>query len=209
MKGLLLKDLYMALKYCRAYLLISALFAVLSLFSDNLFLLLYPVLMAGAIPVNLISYDEKSGWGTYSGTLPYTRRQLVSAKYLVALIALGVGMVLVGMIQLLRLVYTGESWQEYGQLLLLLPAVSLIVPCLLLPVVFKYGVEKGRLVFYAVVIVVAGGFGALGAVLTDDGFAVGLPALGAWLAPTAFLAALLLLAGSWLLSIRFYEKREL
>ena len=57
MQGLLLKDWYMIKKYCRAYLLLAIIFTVVSFFGeDNLFLIFYPCLLCGVIPVNLIAY---------------------------------------------------------------------------------------------------------------------------------------------------------
>ena len=85
MKGLLLKDLYMVVKYCKAYLLIAVVFLAVSLMgSDNLFFIFYPCLLCGMIPVNLLAYDERSRWPQYCGTLPYTKGQIVSGKYLMA-----------------------------------------------------------------------------------------------------------------------------
>ena len=88
MKGLLLKDWYMVKKYCRAYLLIAIVFIAISFFSnDNMFFVFYPCLLCGMIPVNLLAYDERSHWMQYSGTLPYTKTQIVSGKYLIGLLA--------------------------------------------------------------------------------------------------------------------------
>lgn len=87
MKGLLLKDFYMTAKYCRSFLLIVVVFLAVSFFGkDNVFFILYPVLISSMIPVTLMSYDEHDKWNVYSLTLPYTRGQLVSAKYLTGLI---------------------------------------------------------------------------------------------------------------------------
>ena len=81
MKGLLLKDLYMSAKYCRAFIAIVIIFLAVSFWGDgNAFFIIYPVLLAGIIPTSLISYDERHKWDKYSGTLPYSRAQLVSAK---------------------------------------------------------------------------------------------------------------------------------
>lgn len=86
MKGLLLKEYYMIAKYCRAFLLIVVVFLAVSFFSsDNMFFIMYPAILASMIPVTLISYDEREKWNVYSGTLPYSRAQLVSAKYLAGL----------------------------------------------------------------------------------------------------------------------------
>ena len=63
MRGLLLKDIYMAAKYCRAYLLLAVVFIPVSFASsENLFMIFYPCLLCGMIPVNLLGYDERSRW---------------------------------------------------------------------------------------------------------------------------------------------------
>ena len=64
MKGLLLKDFYMAMKYCRAYVVIAVVFSLFSIWGNTSFLIAYPILLASVIPVNLISYDEKSKWSS-------------------------------------------------------------------------------------------------------------------------------------------------
>jgi len=88
MKGLLLKEWYMMKKYCKAYLLSSVVFIAVSLFSsDSLFFVFYPCLLCGMIPVYLLAYDERSRWMQYSGTLPYTKAQIVCGKYLIGLLA--------------------------------------------------------------------------------------------------------------------------
>ena len=91
MKGLILKDLYMTVHYFRKFLFILILFLGLG-FADgeNLFMVFYPGLLATMIPVNLLAYDERSRWDIYCGTLPVSRDKVVSAKYLLELILLGV-----------------------------------------------------------------------------------------------------------------------
>jgi len=58
MKGLLLKDFYVTLKTARMDLFIIVLFLFLSVVnSETLFYLSYPCLIAGMLPVKLLSYD--------------------------------------------------------------------------------------------------------------------------------------------------------
>ena len=84
MKGLLLKDWYMMKKYCRYYLFCTIGFIILSILSaGNMFFVFYPCMLCGMIPVNLIGYDERSRWMQYSGTMPYTKAQIVSGKYVI------------------------------------------------------------------------------------------------------------------------------
>ena len=55
MKGLLLKDWYMIQKYCRSYILITAVFIGISLENgENLFFTFYPCMLCGMIPVTLL-----------------------------------------------------------------------------------------------------------------------------------------------------------
>ena len=86
MKGLLLKDWYMVVKYCKAYLLICLVFIGVSIMSDdNFFFILYPCILCGMIPVTLLGYDERSKWDQYCAALPYTKAQIVSGKYLLGM----------------------------------------------------------------------------------------------------------------------------
>ncbi|MFT4004135.1 MAG: ABC-2 transporter permease [Lacrimispora sp.] len=210
MKGLLLKDLYMAARYCRFYVAISLVFAVASIWGNNIFFMIYPVLMTTVIPVNLISYDEKSKWSVYAGTFPYSREELVSIKYVMTLIFLGIGVLMIVAAQAVKMVIYGAlDWKLLGLFTAVLPFVGLTGPCIMLPAIFKFGVEKGRGIFYAVIIVVCALYGAVGAIGADSDIMVFLLTTGIWIVPAFFAAGLLLLWGSWRLSIKFYEKREL
>ena len=107
MKGLLLKDLYMMRKYCRSYLVIVGVFTIMAVVlpfvedgnRSTLFLSAYPVLLAGILPVTLISYEEKSKWNQYVGIFPYTKREQVSVKYLDMLAVLSIGLSLAAISQ--------------------------------------------------------------------------------------------------------------
>lgn len=210
MKGLLLKDLYMAVKYCRFYVAISLVFAAASIWGNNIFFMIYPILMTTVIPVNLISYDEKSKWNIYVGTFPYTREELVSIKYIMTLIFLGIGILMIVAAQAVKMIIYGAlDWRLLGLFTASLPVVGLIGPCIMLPAIFKFGVEKGRGIFYGVIIVVCALYGAVGAIGTDAEIMTFLLTGGIWIVPAFLAAGLLLLWGSWRLSVKFYEKREL
>ena len=145
MRGLLLKDIYMAAKYCRAYLLLAVVFIPVSFASsENLFMIFYPCLLCGMIPVNLLGYDERSRWLSYSQTMPYSRTQIVNAKYIMGLGAQLIMIMLTGIAQALRMSTQGTfQLQGYLVLMLLLLVMSLLSSSITLPFMFKLGVEKG------------------------------------------------------------------
>lgn len=158
MKGLLLKDWYLTIKYCKAYLFLVIFFSLISVFSDgNVFFLIYPCLMCSIIPVNLFAYDERSHWLQYSDTMPYKREDVVMSKYLIGLLIEIPVIILSVIIRGVKMAVAGSfDIKEIMLLLLALLTVSTVFSSFSLPFVFKYGVEKGR-IFYYVMIGVASG----------------------------------------------------
>lgn len=207
MKGLLLKDFYMTAKYCRSFLLIVIVFLAVSFFGkDNIFFILYPVLISSMIPVTLISYDEHDKWNVYSLTLPYTRGQLVSAKYLTGLIFGAAAYVVSLAATIVRMQLNGYfSLDSFLGMAVILLALGMLAPTLLLPLVFKLGANKGRIAFYIMI----GLMTAAGALAAGIGMQFSLPAGGIWLLAGIVLMILLLYVLSWRLSIVFYRRREM
>lgn len=208
MKGLILADFYMAKKYCRSYFLIMLVFIAVSFFgNDNTFLIIYPVILAGMLPVTLLGYGERHKWNVYCETLPLTRKQAVKEKYLLTgILLLGV-FLLIAVVQGLRLSASGQfDVREYGALLAPLLAAGLLSPSITLPCMFKYGVEKGRIAYYVVVGMVCG-VAAAGVFLSDTPkLQTAIPPHTALLLPLFGIAAF---AVSYWISASVYAKREL
>ena len=208
MKGLLLKDFYMMLKYCRSYLLIAVVFFAMSFMStENLIFIFYPCVISAMLPVTLLSIDERSRWLPYAATLPVTRAQIVSEKYLFGLIAQGALLIVTLLVQSAGMLSRG-TFDAAGLMTL---ALMLVIACffaasIILPVMFKLGVEKGRIAYLAVIGFICGASAIANTVFRDQ--------LQAQVTPTGLLPVLCitviaLYALSWRLSILFYQKREL
>ncbi len=208
MKGLLLKEWYLIKRYCRVYLIITALFLALSAFYDgNSFILFYPSLLCGMIPVNLQSFDERSGWSKYSGALPYTKSQLVSVKYLTGLLAVIAIMSATVVIQTIKAISVGEfSLHRLFVTIFVMSILEFFFSSLCLPLVFKFGTEKGRIVYIVMVGIFCGVLASI-----SGGFAK-IPVLKIntnMLLICILLAGCALYAASWTLSIALYKKREI
>lgn len=207
MKGLLLKDWYMIMKYCKAYVLISLVFIGVSIMGDdNFFFILYPCILSGMIPVTLLGYDERSKWDQYCAALPYTKAQIVSGKYLIGMAAQIGMLVLSTVVQGIRMQVKGTcSWESFGSILSMLAAISFLAPAVSLPPMFRWGTEKGRMAYYISVGLICG----ISAFLVSVS---GITVLGSLPSSTAMLllglAALVAYGVSWYLSIVFYRKRE-
>lgn len=208
MKGLLLKDWYMMKKYCKYYLFCTAAFIILSLISEgNLFFVFYPCMLCGMIPVNLIGYDERSRWMEYCGTMPYTKAQIVSGKFIIGLLTQLATMLVIGAAQAVKMIIAGDFVPgELALLMLLLLIVSTLSSSICLPFIFKLGVEKGRTAYYVMI-----GF-VCGASALASGLFKG--QLGTEIKPNLILSILAVIGigiyiFSWYLSIVFYKKREI
>lgn len=208
MKGLILKDLYMIKSYCKSYLLIAAVFLAVSLASsENMFFVFYPCLLCGMIPVTLLGYDERSRWIQYSGTMPYTKTQIVSVKYLIGLFSQLIVLILTGVAQSVKMIIT-ENFVigDFTVLMLLMLILSTFSSSISLPFIFKYGVEKGRIAYYVMIgFVCASSFLATG--VFEGGRAEEIKPYFA----LAILAALGIgvYIFSWYMSVVFYKKREI
>lgn len=154
MKGLLLKDFYVTLKSCKMFFVIDAIFIAMSFvlfdsFNDSFIFLMYPVLMSGVLTINLLSFDEKSKWTKYSGSLPYSPAQIVSSKYIFGLIiqvftTLIVFFALVIWVNTVGDVALSEAAVMLGRMFI----ISFTVPSVGLPFCFRFGTEKGRLFYF-------------------------------------------------------------
>ena len=204
MKGLLLKDTYMTVRLCRMFLLLDVVFLGVWIFGDgDLFFLTYPCLLTTMVPMTLISYDEREKWDVFAATLPYSRAQIVSCKYLIGLCLSVLILAVAAVGQIFRRTPGGTA--EFLTMLPVLLSACLLAPAVLYPFVFRFGAEKGRVVYYVVIAVVCGG----SVVLQNMEVASLLGSLSVGSLPAGMLIAAAVYAGSWLLSIRLYAKREL
>ena len=208
MKGLILKDLYMIKSYCRSYFLIAIVFTVAAFIdSNNLFLAFYPCMLCGMIPVTLLGYDERSRWLQYSETMPYTKAQIVSGKYLIGVGAQVTILLVTGIAQAIRMGILGEFLlNEYLVLMMLLLVMSLLASSICLPFMFKLGVEKGRMAYYIMIGVVCAGSIISSNFLTSE---MSTPISANGILPIICLVGIGIYIFSWYLSIKFYKRREL
>lgn len=208
MKGLLLKDFYVTIKSCKMYFIVVLMFIAMSFFfndsfSDGYMFLMLPVMMFGALPISLLSFDEKFKWTKYSKALPYSPTQIVSSKYLFGFIF----QVLMALIVLLALVIRvetigGETLSTSASVLCRVFTLSLIIPAIGLPLCFKFGTEKGRVFYMALVFGLALAFSVsvdkLAGIISSKNFVLIMIA-----------AVTALYALSWFISVAIYGKREI
>lgn len=152
MKGLLYKDLFAVVKYYKSYFFLILIFLAASWFDpENLFYSLYPCILVGSIIVSLISMDESSKWNMTCGFLPFSQTQLVCVKYLVGLVLASSFLVItVGGQTVRMMVQDALVWEELALMAVMMISTGFLMPGLMLPFIYKFGVEKGRLAYIVV-----------------------------------------------------------
>lgn len=209
MKGILLKDWYMIVSYCKTYLLIAAVFFGVSFFSgeENLFFIVYPCLMCGMIPITIYSYDEKCNWCRYSGVLPYSATEIVSSKYLYGIFCPTIIGIVSAVMLIINLNMRGSFQSEvFISLMEVAIAFPLLFTSIMMPLTIKLGMEKARLVYYAFMLILCGGTFALGSATDAPATetAINFPLITGIM----LVSAIVVYAVSWMLSVQIYKKQS-
>ena len=146
MKALIYKDLCMLGQQMRFFLLLVVLMALVPGASTYPFAIVY----AGMLPFSALAYDERGRWNELARMMPYTPRQLVMGKYLLGWIAIPA----CGVLSAAGILVGARLQKAELAELELLPAlvgVSLLLMALALPLMFRFGVEKGRMLLLGTV----------------------------------------------------------
>ena len=208
MKGLLLKDWFVICKQCRYLLFVPAVFlAVSALSDDSQFFAIFAFLLSAMYPMTVMGLDEQSKWERYALTMPFRRRDLVLSKYLLSFCSL----FLYGVLYLLLVLlfkHDPEAMKVSVMLTSVGISIGILYSALAYPFLFKLGMEKGRIWYLILIVVVCGNGAALAAMLGDE---ISLNLLLTWMDCLLLilpLAALSLFGLSAFLSIKLYESRE-
>ncbi|HIS77455.1 MAG TPA: ABC-2 transporter permease [Candidatus Merdivicinus excrementipullorum] len=148
MTGLILKDFYALRNYLYKQLaLMAIIFLGIGLVFKSCSLL--PIMLMMLMVMTAMSsfnVDESAKWDGYALTLPVTREQIVGAKYL---FSVGILLITGAVTTLLAILFDALTFHE-GALSIAAGAgavalVYLVILCVILPLYFKFGAEKARL----------------------------------------------------------------
>ncbi len=211
MKALLYKDFLVLWVQNKMYLAVLLVMGAIGVLSESSFALTYCMLITSTIVLNMLQTDESCHWLTYTATTSIPRRQVVGEKYFLNLVILLVTMVS----QLFFRVIAGLVHHNMAEILwdfLYSASISfialLMTSVLSFPVVFRFGVTKGRLTY----LVFVGGMAALvsiGTISTSVGSVVNMSNKGIAAGLVGMVLCLVLYVVSYKVSVKWYEKREL
>ena len=160
MKALLMKDCCVLWKQMRIFVVILLVFCLFNGSFGNLFV----VIWASMMPYTAMAYDERSKWNQLAAMMPYSTRDIVLSKYALGWLLMVCALVLCLVVQTLaRIAGSGlDAVAPSGYLLGLLAGILILN--ITLPLFFRFGVEKGRMWMFLLIILVCGATGALSSV---------------------------------------------
>lgn len=213
MKGLLLKDFYLVRKHCLYFALFIILWPLMMMIGMQPTFMVFSCLITSMLPTSLQAYDEKDKWIKYSDTLPYTRKQIVTVKYIYSLIAIGILITICAVSMTVNTLFIQEAViLSLGEIVLWCSMYLLLCAVISfdLPFIFWLGTEKGRYIY-----MIMGVLCGMIAVFTTNASFIGNGVSFADM-PNPFatsgvlvLIAAAIFASSWGLSVMLYSKREL
>ena len=209
MTGLVYKDLMVMKKTLALYMVIFAVYGYMSIGYDQGGLLFAMVLiLSSVVPVSTIAYDERSKWDRIANTTPLSRKEIVTAKYLLAILLTAGSVAVCFVIYLFdkRIPLTENLMMCY-----ILMLMGMFYQALLLPVNIKFGAEKGRnimmaIMFVPVLIIIMIGKTGIVDIAAIEMFLTN----NENLLPYIFTSAVLMVyAASIVLSVKIYENKDL
>lgn len=216
MKGLFYKDARLLWARCKTNLLVELLLlsaSVIVVSRENsmvLFCLMYAGYFLSTPMIQLFTCDRTTGWNDFSGTLPVTAAQIVTARYQLTLVLNGVAALwLLGMAALVGLLGGGLPPIKVFALLAVILCLSLSCSSVLFPLWYHFG-QAGSMLYPIVAGVLAGLCAIAVSKATISGpvngsYLTALTRQGAPFFVGAVAACMALFAVSWRLSIRFYR----
>lgn len=218
MLGLLRKDLYNLLKTLKILGAMIVLMTIAMVFTNaynDLTFALVIILVASMFPVSSLSYDDLVKWDSFALTTPVTRKKLVLSKYLLLFIMVIAGM-LISSVMVAIVTFTKNNSADLLQALLPLlgvGAISLLLTLITLPLIYKFGTERIRILS---MVAMAIGFGGVAAIMNIDGVqnlhqtitrVIPVAVFNLW--PVFLVAVMALLSYiSYLVSLKIYRKKE-
>lgn len=150
MKGLFIKDIYNLKQQVKIYLLLIAVWMVMGYVNnDSTFFSGVMMIFSLLIPVTSIAYDEKANWDKYALTMPVTKNEIVLSKYILSFFCAVISFVCSSAVGIVLTKNAADSLVTS----LVFMSLGIILTSVVLPVIIKFGVEKGRMIMLAIFLV--------------------------------------------------------
>jgi len=213
MKGLIIKDYFYLKRQLKTFFALIVFYIILSVMMKNTSVLSAMVVAFSAIlPVTTMSLDEYNKWERLGLAMPLTRKDIVSGKYLLGILIITASAFVILPMSLLVNFFSGTPFAIIEHLCetLLCAGAGITLLSILLPLIFKFGVEKARIIML-IIFMLPAFFGMIFSKVIKNAMSL-LPITVPTIGITALLLTLLcflFLTISFFITVRIYQKKEI
>lgn len=143
MMGLILKDLYNLKKQSKFYFILLVFYFLIGMANNSISMFgTMLCVLAAMLPVTAMAYDEKNNWDRYALTMPLSRKDMVLSRYILGLIFSFIAFMIsiASSFFLIKDSFVESITMNLGTLSFVWILMSIIFP-----IIFKFGIEKGRI----------------------------------------------------------------
>lgn len=153
MKGLIIKDILNLKSYIKQLLLVLVFFTIYGFAMNNgAVVAVMFVVFTSMTVITSMGYDEKANWNKYALTMNITRKDIVASKYVFFILSIIIGFI-IGIISSLGINVILKETLNIEELLIssmVSTSVFIIVYSIIIPIIFKIGTEKARIIMIAI-----------------------------------------------------------
>ena len=162
MLGLIKKDLLIVKNNLKLIGIVLTIFFILALqdkFDITLALQFIEMIYLFVITlfISTFSYDEFNKWDAYAVTLPNGRKNIVKSKYITSIILVICALIVtLSLNYLISFINDSLEFEKVISLVLEMTTGIILIESIMLPIIFKLGIEKGRLCLFGITITITG-----------------------------------------------------
>lgn len=205
MLGLIKKDLLLMKTNAKSLLVIFIIYLLMAINGNFDIVVMLPLFMM-VLLISTFGYDEYNNWDAYVNALPVGRKNIILSKYLTSAILLVCSSIISCIIAYVLTFFYEKSDISHslsyigGCLCGMLITISLMYP-----LIFKYGSQKGRIAGF---VLIAGSGFVLGLLSKIKVFSTVVNSFETYFLIAFVVLAILMLIGSYIISVKIYSKRE-
>lgn len=205
MLGLVKKDLLLMKTNAKSLLIIFIIYLLMAINGNFDIVVMLPLFMM-VLLISTFGYDEYNNWDAYVNALPVGKKNIILSKYLTSAILLVGSSIISCIIAYILTFFYDKSDISHslsyigGCLCGMLIAISLMYP-----LIFKYGSQKGRIAGF---VLIAGGGFVLGLLSKIKVFSTVVNSFETYFLIAFVVLTILMLIGSYIISVKIYSKRE-
>ena len=155
MLGLIKKDFLIIKNNLKLIIVMLMVFFIMAL-GGQFNISFIPTFIIVMLFISTFSYDEYNNWDAYAITLPGGRKSIVKSKYIASLFLTLLSAVITVLLNYLISVINNTDVNEFISSLLGSICAIVIIQSIMYPLIFKFGMEKGRIVLFILVFVMVG-----------------------------------------------------